>query len=807
MNKENRFLKKGISLIVLIITIAVMLILLTTIVISVNSAVNNAKLSSFATDLSTVEDLTKTYYMQNGSYPTAVENEEASSQGTILGIVGDDNKNSFTDELKSNGDYNDSDDLGVFYKIDLSKLDVDSSKRGTAKDGNTSDVYVVSAATNNIYYLKGINVKKQMYFSLSAKLTNKVKINGNTVNEDSNQTSIQSIDGLTIKKITKGWTNNIGIYVQANLAAGETLSLQASGVDGKKTLVTNEGNNEFSFNDLSEVNGFSTDDSNNFKNSEQKNKKLTFTKELNGTELGKIEVDMSNYETVEPTWSIDISNIRYEDEYNMIPLNVSDVNSGVKEVRYEYLTKFDSDGNIGKFYSGVTQYDNTYLKERGKKAIPDKDGNVVLKVDKDIEGIQVLVIDKAGNVNTTLFTIGLYSASNNIYEGLNVKENTDTLLSYSLVFKNKYSISSVKVSASTDGISYLNEKSLGTNFNVNGDVKIIDDSYENLGVVKYLKVIVTDSNSNTATRIFKLDEKSKNEIGKISNNNSTFNLKSTGTYYNPVIPKGFAPINVGNAIWGSADGFNNGLVITDDVDANGNSTGNEFVWVPIENSGSDDFDSKFVTNSWSLTSDEFAKYSETENDEFNLMNASVKKNGGFYIARYEACIPSGGSKSTVDGTQLPVIKSEFNVWNSINIEGAISVSNALYKTTSNKGVISTLIYARQWDAALKFIEKDNAGYTTSSINYGNYTDSPNATKAIAVSGSNSNYCLKNIYDMAGNVSEFTNEKYLNSGITLRGGSYLDSGNTATSSYRLGVENSNSYLGYTIGFRVALYINN
>ena len=41
--------------------------------------------------------------------------------------------------------------------------------------------------------------------------------------------------------------------------------------------------------------------------------------------------------------------------------------------------------------------------------------------------------------------------------------------------------------------------------------------------------------------------------------------KTTGTYNNPIIPKGFAPINENGAEWGTEEGYKKGLVITDEV--------------------------------------------------------------------------------------------------------------------------------------------------------------------------------------------------------------------------------------------------
>lgn len=251
------------------------------------------------------------------------------------------------------------------------------------------------------------------------------------------------------------------------------------------------------------------------------------------------------------------------------------------------------------------------------------------------------------------------------------------------------------------------------NSSSNEKIKIVEQRHENPENIKYVKVTAVDNSisKNKFTRIFKLSSNNTLEIGKIANENKTFNLKSSGTYYNPIVPKGFAPINVGDAIWGSADGWNNGLVIKDD-------NGNEFVWIPVESSNDTEFNSKFVTYPWNLSEDEFSKYKDIQGDEFNLMKESVRKNGGFYIARYEAGLPNGADKTKVDGSVLPVSKGYNTVWHMPDINNAKKLSRAMYVNTSkiseyglpsdlsnNTGVISTLIYGIQWDLALKFIEK------------------------------------------------------------------------------------------------------
>lgn len=807
MIKTNKSEKKGISLMVLLITIAVMLILLTIIVISVDNVSNNSKLSAFATDLSTIEDLTSTYYMQNNSFPVKTEsgkeiNDMIMTQGDLLNKVGNENKDKFIEELQLNNDYNDeSDDLGEYYPIDLSKLDIDSSKRGIAKDGDTQDIYVVSYPSMNIYYIKGVKAKKDIYFSLSSKLTNRVKLNKDMAYKSDSTTSIQSIEGLTVKKMTKSWTNSMGIYVQANLNKDEDIYLEATNVE-KKKLITNEGNNEFSFNDLSEVNGFTLEESNTFKNSAQSSKKIIFTKQKGTDVLGKIEVDMSNYETDLPTYSINPLNIVYSEEYNMISFKVGDSISGVKEVRYEYLTKYNEKGDLQNYYSNISEYDEEYLKSKGKKAIADKDGNIALKIDKDIQGIQLIVIDKAGNIlsrnnSEEALKIGLYNESNDMYIGLNLKENTEKTLSYSIILVNKNGISDLEIQTSSDGINYSSSKVISVNSTASENIKIISDKQENLGKVKSLKITAIDNSTtkNRNTRIFKLDSKNNLDIGKITDESKTFNQKATGTYYNPIVPAGFAPINEDDAIWGSSDGWNNGLVIKDE-------NGNEFVWIPVESSNDEEFENKFITYPFNLSQEEFRNYSETTDQEFNEMKASVKKNGGFYIARYEMTKESSSDNIMSKSNLIPQSSLAFDevaslarsMYPNLNRISDFGLSSDL---TNNTGVISTLMYGRQWDAALKFIEKDYPDYPLSSN--GNYN-----SRTVSHTGSDINFKVKNICEMAGNLSEWTME--LNGDYpVLRGGSFLT--NSANGCASLREYNIDENYIYQCGFRVALYINN
>ena len=78
----------------------------------------------------------------------------------------------------------------------------------------------------------------------------------------------------------------------------------------------------------------------------------------------------------------------------------------------------------------------------------------------------------------------------------------------------------------------------------------------------------------------------KVEEGNKATSNSTIDGKYASAT-NPIIPEGYIPIDTGTTSWGDGssapteENVNKGLVITDSIDASGNSNGNEWVWVPV----------------------------------------------------------------------------------------------------------------------------------------------------------------------------------------------------------------------------------
>ena len=311
-------------------------------------------------------------------------------------------------------------------------------------------------------------------------------------------------------------------------------------------------------------------------------------------------------------------------------------------------------------------------------------------------------------------------------------------------------------------------------------------------------------------------EEEKDILNKITNfieNEGKVVIKGPiagGSYDNPYIPSGFLHTE-GEGTW------NSGYVIRDEL-------GNEFVWVPCVTdqtkvkAGDKVETFKKTLPSTTNTTDLYYKYNQNnltitgeEGTSASEIETSVNTYGGFYIARYEAGIEgttennSLTTKTAVDGSIKPLSKSGKGVWNHITRADSIIVAASMVNTED--GVKSSLISGACWDTTMQWIvnssdnsaNEPNLGYDIDSTGNGWYNDVSNNTRHTT-----GYYVVNNIYDMAGNVLEWTTENSNNIGygsFVGRGGNYSDTGvNYPAACRNIASGNANYYYG----FRAVLY---
>ena len=235
---------------------------------------------------------------------------------------------------------------------------------------------------------------------------------------------------------------------------------------------------------------------------------------------------------------------------------------------------------------------------------------------------------------------------------------------------------------------------------------------------------------------------------------------------------------------------NKGLVVSD-------SRGNEYVWISctvdsssnklqykrtewgVEKDGTDN--SRAIKDELTLK-DIDVTYSKTDTDngineeiskeivaQINAEKESIKKYGGYYIGRYEV----GKDNKTA------VIKAEQEPYVNIKWSKAYELAKGI---GGGEGATTYLCSSYSWDTAINFIQNTTGkNYATSIIGFnGNWKSQevkdssgkvikPVNTAQRLNTGLTTALC--NIYDMGGNVGEFTTE--LNPGtsetVVLRGG--------------------------------------
>jgi len=207
--------KKGVSLIVLVIAIVVMGIIASTVMFVSSDTVDSSDKAAFITDLQQIEDLVHEYYLSNNMLPI-VEGIEYTKNEVVTQLS--EGSDSLSGEVTLNGD-----DEAIFYELDLTKLPIDSVNKGMRKDENALDVFLITSDSLNVYYLQGVEISDEYYFSLSENLTDKKKINSDESIDTSNITITNTTSAINLTKSESEWTNELSVTVKTTLSTGETL--------------------------------------------------------------------------------------------------------------------------------------------------------------------------------------------------------------------------------------------------------------------------------------------------------------------------------------------------------------------------------------------------------------------------------------------------------------------------------------------------------------------------------------------------------------------------------------------------------
>lgn len=318
-------------------------------------------------------------------------------------------------------------------------------------------------------------------------------------------------------------------------------------------------------------------------------------------------------------------------------------------------------------------------------------------------------------------------------------------------------------------------------------------------------------NGQKETRVYNGTTMSKGNKNKTTEDNTTENENQvTNTEDNTVAsPKPdeneentYAETEDGNTIpippkfkyvTGNSD---TGAVIEDE-------DGNQFVWVPVPDYNSY-YRQLFLNNGETNKSSSSRNEAAATLEEYNLrdINAyneefddSIRNYKGFYIARYEA------GKETKNNKSKAVSKAGVLPWTQIVWEEAKKASQEMYD--ENNCFQTDLVNSYAWDTICNWLRQTGTNIDDS-VEYGNYQNSPNGLRKVVESASNDRWQTNNIYDMAGNVWEYTteesgeHEKYH----VGRGGGHWNDGDKYPISSRAETSDGSNL---DVGFRVVLYL--
>ena len=182
---------------------------------------------------------------------------------------------------------------------------------------------------------------------------------------------------------------------------------------------------------------------------------------------------------------------------------------------------------------------------------------------------------------------------------------------------------------------------------------------------------------------------------------------------------------------------------------------------------------------------------ESLQQEYNKMMASVEKYKGFYVGRYELGLQETQAVSKNANIIEKVTTAEASNTNTNMWYGLYSKCKEYAPESSNKSVVSSMIWGSQYNAMLNWMAKQGEPVGTIDNNKFNST---------GTTGNNSNDVIRNIFDLYGCHREWTLEASANNFRISYGG---DFGSSASPSNYTG--NSPIDENVNISTRFSLYI--
>ena len=229
------------------------------------------------------------------------------------------------------------------------------------------------------------------------------------------------------------------------------------------------------------------------------------------------------------------------------------------------------------------------------------------------------------------------------------------------------------------------------------------------------------------------------------------------------------------------------------------------------------YDTPYYLRRYGVSEDSMLDFLMRQQVDFKKMIYSVEKYGGFYIGRYE----------TGDLSKEQVVVQKGNT--DIHSQTWYAMYEKCKTLSDNNNNIETgMIWGNQWDRTMMWLMECNAKDETTgkskeevisdSSSWGNYYNATfqytNSSGVTATKNENSSTTIptgsteytkaNNIYDLAGNVHDWTMEADSTFSRVMRGGNYNYDGSDYPARYRDDGYNP-SYSSSYCGCRAALYI--